>query len=267
MTGSQISIALQNEIKKYLERANINGVIVGISGGIDSGVAASLAVYALGSENVLGITMPSKYTSNETLTDAKRLAEKLKIQLKEIPIHSLHERFKEQIYPTLPKNIQDDPEQITDQNVQARIRMIILMTFANAMKRILLCCGNKTEIAVGYGTLYADTAGGIAPIGDLYKYQVYEIAKCINHEYGDIIPDSMITRIPTAELRPNQEDRQSIPDYPILDPILQELENGEAGVKTLIQKGYASETIKQVQALVKQAEYKRIQYPYIPKIK
>lgn len=242
----------------YVRKNNFRKALTALSGGIDSSVVAAIAVEALGADNITGITMPTKFNSGETRSDAKKLAENLGIEFLSIPIQDILENFDEQLSLTNTWNNQG----VAYENLQARIRGMIMMSLSNHLNAIVLTSGNKSETAVGYATLYGDTAGGFAVIKDVYKTTVYQLAKFINDKNNrQIIPETIINRPPTAELRQGQKDTDSLPDYPLLDKILKGYIEEERSAKQLINGGYDPETVKKVINLVEHNEYKRRQSP------
>ncbi len=215
---------------------------MGLSGGIDSAVTAAIAVAALGAENVIGITMPSKFNSPETIGDAEKCAKNLGIKFMTIPIGPVLEQFN----GSLEQVTGWDSKGIAYENLQARIRGTILMSLSNQFGALVLTTGNKSEIAVGYTTLYGDTAGGFAVIKDVFKTMVYKLAHYINDINGrEIIPKSVIDRVPTAELRPNQKDTDSLPEYDLLDKILKGYVEEDKSAQQLIEEGLPKEVGEQ----------------------
>ena len=250
-------------LRDYVEKNGFPGVILGLSGGIDSALCAAIAVDALGEERVSSFMLPSIYTSDESFTDSKECAKRLGISLETISI----EKTFESINLSLEKTFKGYSEDITEENLQSRIRGTLLMAVSNKKGQMLLTTGNKSEVSVGYSTLYGDMNGGFNPIKDIYKTEVYELAKwrntnIPNNVYGknkDIIPIEIITKEPTAELRENQKDSDSLPSYEELDKILEGLVEYELSTKELEEKGFALESIKKVENLLYISEYKRRQ--------
>ena len=250
-------------LRDYVEKNSFPGVILGLSGGIDSALCAAIAVDALGEERVSSFMLPSIYTSDESFTDSKECAKRLGISLETISI----EKTFESINLSLEKTFKGYSEDITEENLQSRIRGTLLMAVSNKKGKMLLTTGNKSEVSVGYSTLYGDMNGGFNPIKDIYKTEVYELAKwrntnIPNNVYGknkDIIPIEIITKEPTAELRENQKDSDSLPSYEELDKILEGLVEYELSTKELEEKGFALESIKKVENLLYISEYKRRQ--------
>jgi NAD+ synthetase len=228
--------------------------VLGLSGGIDSAVVAAIAVEALGAENVLGASMPSPYSSQGSIDDALALATSLGIKCLQIPIGDAFETFKAQfreIFAGLP-------EDTTEENMQSRLRGMILMSLSNKFGHLLLTTGNKSELAVGYCTIYGDMAGGLAVISDVPKTMVYELARWINRE-REIIPHSTIEKPPSAELRPNQVDQDTLPPYEILDEILRLYVEENLSGRDIIAHGFDEKTVRWVQRRVDLNEYKREQ--------
>ncbi len=249
--------ALQLNLYDYFHKSGIfNGVVLGLSGGIDSAFTAYVCATALGSEKVNCIMMPTRFTSQESIELAKEFCENLDIKYVIYPIDDLFAAFEKNI----EKNLGKQPFNVADENLQARIRANILMYYSNKFNWLLVSTGNKSEIAVGYCTLYGDTCGGKNIPGDLLKVQIYEICNWINRE-KEIIPKGIIERPPTAELRENQKDSDSIPPYEVLDVILEEIiENGiDSEYRSLKQKGFDNNTINKVKRLYLNSEYKRRQ--------
>lgn len=255
--------ALTMGIKDYVEKNGFDGAIVGLSGGIDSALVAALAVDALGSSRVTAVTMPSQFTSYGTLKDAKLLAVNLGLKLHSLPIKEPYNGFNETLAPVLKQfDAQRDPQNLTDQNLQARIRGVFLMALSNRTGRVVLNTSNKTEGSVGYGTLYGDLVGGLSVLIDLWKTEVWELSRWINKNAGkEIIPASTIERVPSAELRPHQEDRHSIPDYPILDPIMQMFIEQDKSLEEIVASGFNQSAVELALKLYNRNEFKRRQCP------
>jgi NAD+ synthase (glutamine-hydrolysing) len=244
--------------RDYVKKNGFAKAIVGLSGGIDSAVTAAIAVAALGAENVIGITMPSKFNSPDTIGDAEKCARNLGIEFMTIPIGPVLERFSD----SLKQAPGWDDKGLAYENLQARIRGTILMSLSNQWQAIVLTTGNKSETAVGYATLYGDTAGGFAVIKDVFKTMVYKLARYINDINGRvIIPKSVIDRVPTAELRPNQKDTDSLPEYDLLDKILKGYVEEDKSARQLISEGLPKEAVERVIGMVDRNEYKRRQSP------
>jgi len=244
--------------RDYTIKNGFKRVLIGLSGGVDSSLVAVLAVEALGKDAVCGITMPSKFNSAETIGDAGKLAENLGIEFYTIPISDVLNEFDS----TLGKVSGWNNKGAAYENLQARIRGTILMSFSNQLGALVLTTGNKSETAVGYSTLYGDMAGGFAVIKDVYKTQVYRLVEYINQRAGrDVIPRDVITRIPSAELRENQKDTDSLPDYDILDEVLKGYIELDKSAKELIDEGLDETVVKWVMRAVDRNEYKRRQSP------
>ncbi len=257
-TLEELYLSLVLGTKDYVRKNGFEKVLVGLSGGIDSAVTTAVAVAALGPENVIGITMPSKFNSPETVSDAEKLAKNLGIEFVTIPIGDVLERFNGSLGAVPGWN----SEGIAYENLQARIRGTILMSLSNQLGAMVLTTGNKSEIAVGYSTLYGDTAGGFAVIKDVFKTMVYKLARYINEKNTrEIIPASVIGRIPSAELRLNQKDTDSLPDYDLLDTILKGYVEEDKSARQLIDAGLSEDIVRKVIRMVDLNEYKRRQSP------
>jgi NAD+ synthase (glutamine-hydrolysing) len=244
--------------RDYMRKNGFKKVVLGLSGGIDSALVAAVAVEALGRENVLGVTMPSQYTSGETLSDAELLARNLGLTLHTIPIKAILEVYLRE----LAQAFGPGPLGVEAENLQARIRGNLLMALSNRFGWLVLTTGNKSETAVGYCTLYGDMAGGFAVIKDVPKTPVYELSDYLNRQAGrEIIPQSVIVRPPTAELRPDQRDEDSLPPYAVLDPILQAYVEQDKVLDEIAAEGFDPEVVKEVVRLVDLNEYKRRQAP------
>lgn len=247
--------ALVSGIKDYFHKMNFKQAILGLSGGVDSALVLVLAANALGAENVKAILLPSQFSSDHSVNDAKQLAENLGCPYEIIPIAPAFETVEESLKPYF-KNL---PFNIAEENIQSRLRGLILMALSNKFGYILLNTSNKSELAVGYGTLYGDMAGGLSVIGDLYKTEVYELCQYINRD-KEIIPENILTKAPSAELRPNQKDSDSLPEYDILDQILKLYIEEKLGPEKIITKGFDVATTNRIIQLVNNAEYKRKQF-------
>jgi NAD+ synthase (glutamine-hydrolysing) len=257
----QIRQALILGIRDFFKKSGFTKAILGLSGGIDSALVYALAVEALGSEHVLGLLMPSPYSSEHSVSDALQLAKNLGAHTESVPINGPFEAILE----SLSKPFQGLPANITEENIQARIRAIILMAYSNKKGYILLNTSNKSEAAVGYGTLYGDMAGSISVIGDLYKTRVYELAAYLNRE-KELIPENILTKPPSAELRPDQKDIDSLPPYDILDQILYQYIELRKGPNAIIALGYDCNLVEQVLSMVNRNEFKRFQSPPILRV-
>src|SRR5213078_3972363 len=268
----QIFAALSLGLRDYCRKCNFHSTVVGLSGGIDSAVTAVIAVDGLGAENVTGVSMPSPYSSRGSIEDARMLARNLGIKLFEIPITEAFQDFKAQ-FKEIFKGL---PENETEENMQPRLRAMTLMALSNKFGHLLLTTGNKSELAVGYCTMYGDMAGGLAVISDVPKMMVYELARWINSDYsvqsgrkGDppspgsgaagIIPRSIIEKPPSAELKPNQKDQDTLPPYKILDEILRLYVEENLSARDIIAHGFDEKTVRWVQRRVDLNEYKREQ--------
>ncbi len=248
--------------RDYVRKCGFAKAVVGLSGGIDSSLVACIAARALAPENVLGVAMPTRYSSKGSLRDAEALAKGLGIDLCTIDIDAVFQSYIDQLGPTLNAMAQPSAEDITYENIQARIRCATLTAICNRQCSLLLTTGNKSEIATGYCTLYGDMAGGLAVIGDLPKTFVYDVAKEVNRQAGrQLIPDSILTKPPSAELRPGQLDRDNLPPYDEMDPILLALVEEGQSVPDVIAAGHDPETVRRVAALVFVNEHKRRQMP------
>jgi len=242
--------------RDYVRKCGFEHVLLGLSGGIDSAVTAAIAVAALGHEAVTGVAMPSKYSSEHSKTDAEALAKNLGIDFKTIPIAPMHETFETYLKP----HFAGRPPDIAEENIQARIRGNLLMALSNKFGWLLLTTGNKSELAVGYCTLYGDMCGGLAVISDVPKTMVYTLAEYINERAGkELIPRNTITKPPSAELKPDQTDQDSLPPYDVLDAILEQYIHDEKSVVDITAAGYDPETVRRVIQLVDINEYKRKQ--------
>lgn len=256
-TIADLGGALICGLRDYLHKSGFSRAIIGLSGGIDSALTAALACRALGADNVLGVALPSPYTSSQSIDDARQLALNLGCRFECIPIQAAMDSYNTLLQPFFA----DTQEGVTEQNIQARIRGNILMALSNKFNSILLTTGNKSEMAVGYCTLYGDMCGGLAVLADVYKTQVYALSDWINHE-REIIPQSTITRPPTAELKPNQLDQDDLPPYELLDPILQQyLEQGRQIEEIAASLQVDSALVRDTARRIRQNEYKRVQAP------
>ncbi len=246
--------ALVLGIRDYVRKCGFTSVVIGLSGGIDSALTAALAAQALGPENVTGITMPSVYSSTGSVDDSRILAENLGIRFETVPIGALHDRYRQDLKALFG----DRPEDVTEENIQARIRGNILMAVSNKERSLVLSTGNKSELAMGYCTLYGDMSGGLAVISDLPKTLVYELSRHINAD-REIIPADSITKPPSAELRPNQKDQDTLPPYEVLDRILELYIEDRHSVGEIVAHGFPEELVRKVLHTVNINEYKRRQ--------
>jgi NAD+ synthase (glutamine-hydrolysing) len=252
---SRIYDAIVMGVKDYFAKMGFKKAILGSSGGIDSAVTLAIACDALGSENVHALLMPSQFSTGHSVSDAELLSKNLNNPNETIAIKPIFDAFMQQLEPVY----KDLPFNIAEENIQARTRGNLLMALANKFGYILLNTTNKSECATGYGTLYGDMAGGIAVLGDVYKMQVYALAKYINR-HQEIIPQNIIDKAPSAELRPNQKDSDSLPDYRILDAILYQYIEQRQGPKEIIKLGFEKEMVDRTLKLVNTSEYKRNQF-------
>ena len=252
-------------LRDYVEKNGFPGVILGLSGGIDSALVAAMAVDALGAKRVHALMMPYRYTSNESMRDASQCAELLAIRYDTIPIEPAVAGLTKALDPVLAGTAPG----LAEENIQSRARGVILMAISNKQGGMVVTTGNKSEMSVGYATLYGDMNGGFNPIKDLYKMEVYRLARWRNAHMpkgglgpaGMVIPEAILTKVPTAELRPNQTDQDSLPPYPVLDDILACLVEKEMPLAEIVKRGHPAETIKKVERLLYLAEYKRRQAP------
>ena len=246
--------ALVIGVRDYLGKCGFKGAVIGLSGGIDSAVTAAIAVKALGAENVRGISMPSQYSSTGSLDDSKALADNLGIQYDVIPIGDGFELMKGSLEPVFGGR----PEDVTEENIQARLRGLILMAASNKFGALVLTTGNKSELAVGYCTLYGDMCGGLAVISDVPKTMVYDLARWMNRE-GEVIPNATIEKPPSAELRPDQKDEDSLPAYEVLDAILERYVVENKSINQIVEAGFDEQIVQRMARLIDLNEYKRRQ--------
>lgn len=251
----EVTQALELGIKDYLAKCGFKAVVLGLSGGIDSAVVASLAANAIGGENVIGISMPSPYTSKMSRDDARRLAKNLGVKFHEIPITGIFAAYRKELAPVFAGCKAD----LTEENLQARVRGALLMAVSNKFAAMLLSTGNKSELAVGYSTLYGDMCGGLDVLGDAVKETVYAVAEFINKTRGNPIPRRTITRAPSAELRPGQTDQDDLPPYETLDPILAAFVEEGKSESEITALGYPAETVRNLLNRIDRAEFKRRQ--------
>jgi NAD+ synthase (glutamine-hydrolysing) len=250
--------------RDYVTKNGFTDAVIALSGGIDSSLVAVVASDALGPEHVHGVLMPSRYSSDHSLTDAEKLCAELGIEPRVIPIEPAHAAFEEMLAPSFAGLAPD----ITEENLQSRIRGMVLMALSNKFKGwLVLTTGNKSEMAVGYSTLYGDTAGGFAVIKDVPKLLVYELCRDRNARAGrPVIPEHVLTKPPSAELRPDQRDDQSLPPYEVLDPILEAYVEDDRTRAELVEMGYDADLVERITRLVDTAEYKRRQTPPGPRV-
>ena len=250
-------------LRDYLRKSGFARVLLGLSGGIDSAFVATIAADAIGAENVRCVMLPSDYTSEASLEDAKAVAELLGCAYDLVPISA----SQASINGTLAPLFNEAETDITEENIQSRLRGLLLMALSNKFGEMLLTTGNKSEVAVGYATIYGDMAGGYNPIKDLYKTRIFELCRWRNSQHhnwmmapaGTVIPERIINKPPSAELRPDQKDSDSLPDYPVLDGILEMLVDADASIAECLAAGYNEADVRQVQDLLYVSEYKRLQ--------
>jgi len=254
--AEEVYTALVTGTRDYILKTGFKKVVIGLSGGIDSAIVAAIAVDALGKENVTGVFMPTRFSSKASKDDAAELAKNLGINFKTIPIEEIFKLYLQLLTPFFDGKTPDT----TEENLQARIRGNIMMALSNKFNWIVLTTGNKSEMSTGYATLYGDMAGGFAVIKDVPKILVYEISKYRN-SVSPVIPENILTKAPTAELRNNQKDSDSLPEYPELDPILKLYIEEDFDCSRIIEKGFKKETVAKVASLVDLSEYKRRQSP------
>jgi NAD+ synthase (glutamine-hydrolysing) len=253
--------ALVLGVRDYFDKMGFKSAVLGLSGGIDSSLTAAIVAEALGSNNVTGILMPSQISSEHSVTDAKKLAENLNMPYHIVPIESGFESLSE----SLDGMFKNMPEDVTEENIQARMRGLILMAVSNKFGHMVINTSNKSEAAVGYTTLYGDMNGGLSVLGDVYKTDVFALAEYINRE-KEIIPRQCITKPPSAELRPGQKDQDSLPPYDILDGILFEYIEQKLSESEIIHAGFDAETVNYVTGLVNNSEFKRFQAPPVLRV-
>ncbi|MCL4136613.1 UNVERIFIED_CONTAM: hypothetical protein GTU68_014652 [Idotea baltica] len=249
-----IERALICGVKDYFGKLGFRKAILGLSGGIDSALTLYIAAKALGPENVLSVLMPSQYSSDHSINDSLKLVKNLGSPHKIVAIENMFNQY----IADLNEHFEGKDANVTEENIQARIRGNILMALSNKHGYIVLNTSNKSESAVGYGTLYGDMCGGLSVIGDLYKIEVFDLCQHINRN-GEIIPDHILTKPPSAELRPDQKDSDSLPEYDVLDPILFHYIEGRKGPQEIIAMGYDAALVKRILRLVNMSEYKRYQ--------
>jgi NAD+ synthase (glutamine-hydrolysing) len=254
----QMRLALELGLRDYVEKNGFREVVVGVSGGIDSALVAALAAEALGPERVHCVSMPSQFSSEATRRDARRLAESLGCPLEELPIEPIVEEFRATLAPVFGEREPD----LTEENVQARTRGVLLMALSNKFGWLLVATGNKSELSVGYATLYGDMAGGFALLKDVFKTDVFRLSRHLNERAGrEVIPQSIIDRAPSAELRADQLDEDSLPPYPALDRVLEAYVEQDRSREELTGDGFDRDVVDRAIALIDRAEYKRRQAP------
>jgi NAD+ synthase (glutamine-hydrolysing) len=252
---------LVQAIRDYVDRNGFKGALIGLSGGIDSALTLALAADALGADRVWAVSMPSRYSADMSLEDARAQAQSLGVRFDVVPIEAAFSAYLEMLKPLFA----DRPADITEENLQARCRGQILMALSNKFGYLVLTTGNKSEMAVGYATLYGDMAGGFAPLKDVYKTIVYRLSHWRNRQ-APVIPERVIQRAPSAELRPNQTDQDSLPPYDVLDAIIEAYVEQNRSVSEIASLGYERATVQRVAGLIRKSEYKRRQAPPGPKI-
>ena len=254
---AEIYAAIETGARDYVKKNGFKKVVIGLSGGIDSALVAVVAADALGKESVVGVSMPSRYSSPESVADARKLARNLGIGFLKVGIDRIFTSYLD----TLKKAFKGFPQDVTEENIQARVRGNILMALSNKFGWLVLNTGNKSELAVGYCTLYGDLAGGFAILKDVPKTLVYELAAYRNLEGRPLIPKAILTKAPSAELKPNQKDEDSLPPYEILDPVLNMYVVEDMGVRDISEQGFPRNLVKQVARMMDGNEYKRRQGP------
>ncbi len=255
---AEVYQALVLGTRDYVAKNGFSDAVIGLSGGIDSSLVAAVAVDALGPDHVHGVTMPSRYSSDGSVGDAVTLADNLGMDIATVAIEPAHQAFAASLHPLLG----GEPTGLTDENLQSRIRGVLLMALSNARGWIVLTTGNKSEMATGYSTLYGDSAGGFAVIKDVPKLLVYALCRYRNRQAEfDLIPEPVLTKAPSAELRPDQRDDESLPPYSVLDPVVAGYVEGDHSADDLIAAGFDAAAVERVVGLVDRAEYKRRQMP------
>jgi NAD+ synthase (glutamine-hydrolysing) len=254
----QMRLALELGVHDYVEKNGFGDVVIGLSGGIDSALTAALCVEALGPDRVHGVSMPSRYSSEGTRGDAQKLAESLGIDFREIPIEPMVEAYD----GALASHFSGRESDLTEENLQARVRGTLLMALSNKFGWLVIATGNKSELSVGYSTLYGDLAGGFALIKDVYKTDVFRLTRWLNERAGrELVPVSIIERAPSAELRADQLDEDSLPPYPKLDRVLEAYVELDRSREELSQDGFDPEVVDRALSMIDRAEYKRRQAP------
>lgn len=255
----EVHDTLVNGIRHFFESTGIKKAVIGLSGGLDSAVVATLATQALGHDNVHGFLMPSVFSTLHSIQDAVDLSDNLDIKYNIIPISTIYNKFMKELQPVFGP---DNKWNVAEENLQARIRGTLLMAYSNKFNALVLNTSNKSELSVGYGTLYGDLAGAVMVLADLYKSEVYEMAQYINRE-ETIIPNSTLTKAPSAELREGQKDSDSLPDYTVLDPILFALNEERKSYEQLLEEGVNKDILDKIAALRRSAAFKIHQIPPI----
>jgi len=252
-------------LRDYLHKTGAEDkVLIGLSGGIDSALAACIAKEALGPDRVTGITMPSAFSSEGSVSDSEVLARNLGIEFRQLAIKDIYDAFDN----TLADVFEGTVFGVAEENIQPRIRSTLLMAYANKFGHMLLNTGNKSELATGYSTLYGDMAGGLAVIGDLYKTEVYEVAHWLNNDYYDdeIIPRTTMSKPPSAELRPGQKDSDSLPDYEVLDAVLKAYLEEQCSAEEILNRDFDHAVVRRILTLVDRMEFKRAQAAPVLKV-
>lgn len=258
---SEIHDTIVLKLKQYFENAGKSKAVVGLSGGIDSAVVISLAVTALGKDSVTAVLMPSPFSTLHSVNDAAEIANNLDIKYQIAPIEAPFSKLMKE----LSEYFGEPVKQLATENLQARLRSVILMAFANQLDALVLNTTNKSELAMGYGTLYGDLSGAVMPVADLYKFQIYELARYINRD-RQIIIDSTMTKAPSAELSHGQKDSDAFPEYPVLDPVLYKMIEENMSDEELLAQGYEKELLDKIHKLMGAAGFKVHQLPQIFKI-
>ncbi|NND84001.1 MAG: NAD+ synthase [Acidimicrobiia bacterium] len=253
-TEAEIYTALEVGLRDYVDKNGFGGVVIGLSGGIDSALTAAIAADALGPDRVLGVTMPSHFSSEGSVTDAEQLARNFGFAFHEIAIEPPFDALTAALTPVF----EDRPFDVAEENIQARIRGLLLMAISNKLGPMVLTTGNKSEMAVGYATLYGDMAGGYSVLKDVLKTEVFRLAKWRNR-YDEMIPDASITKPPSAELRPDQRDSDSLPPYDLLDAVLERYVEEDRSVADIVAEGFDEDVVRRITRLVDRNEYKRRQ--------
>jgi NAD+ synthase (glutamine-hydrolysing) len=260
---AELYTALVIATRDYVQKSGFSDVCLGLSGGVDSALVATIAADALGADHVHAVLMPSRYSSDHSITDAQQLVDRQGLGSQVVAIEEAHQAFHHLLAPALGEDLPG----FTDENLQARIRGVLLMAFSNAFGWLVLTTGNKSESAVGFSTLYGDTAGAYAVIRDVYKTRVYDLCRWRNEqEDTPVIPENILTKAPSAELRPDQRDDQRLPPYEILDPLLEAYIEGDRTRADLVADGFEKDLVDRVVRLVDLAEYKRRQTPLGPRV-
>jgi NAD+ synthase (glutamine-hydrolysing) len=254
----EIYLALVTGVRDYVRKNGFEKVVIGLSGGIDSALTAAIAADALGPENVTGVTMPSQFSSAGSISDSEELARNLGIKLLKIPIQEIYKAYLGELAP----HFRGLPFDITEENLQARIRANLLMALSNKFGWLVLSTGNKSEISVGYCTIYGDMVGGYAVLKDVPKTYVYRLARWRNRKAGfSLIPEAILTKVPSAELRPNQTDQDTLPPYEVLDAIIEAYVEKDMSFREILALGYDPNVVRDVLRRIDAAEYKRRQAP------